>query len=44
MSEKLNCTIYGAEVVETTSDFSEHPKNEGLYKPHTLVWGAPSFF
>jgi len=27
-----------------TSDFPEHPKNKGLYKPHTLVWGALCFF
>jgi hypothetical protein len=27
-----------------TSCFSEHPKNERLFKPHTLVCGGASFF
>jgi len=38
-----NCTIYGA-VVDFTVFISEHPKNKGLYKPYTLVWGALCFF
>jgi len=40
---KVNCSIYAADSFEQLS-FSEHPKNKGLYKPHTLVCGTLCFF